>query len=72
MQDPFLLCKDSLSELCAHTLLVGAGQLKRLESLAQQEGSHIRRIWQSNCFTNALEHLGVTHCQSMSPETKSR
>ncbi len=48
-----------------------AGHLSRLEDLAQQEG-YLTRIWRSNCFTSALEHLGITHCQSMSPEQKSR
>ncbi|CAL5222914.1 g5345 [Coccomyxa viridis] len=49
----------------------GKGHLSRLEDLAQQEG-YLTRIWRSNCFTSALEHLGITHCQSMSPEQKSR
>ena len=49
----------------------GSDRLVRLRGLAGQE-TMLDRLWQNNCFTQAVQALRVKRCQTMDPETKSR
>lgn len=57
-------------QIC-YTFWSYAESLARLRTLAAQEGT-IERLWGRNCFTRAMDSLGVSHCRHMTPETASR
>ena len=49
----------------------GVAQLVALQKLAGQE-TLLSSLWQRNCFTQALQSVGVQRCQTMNSETKTR